>query len=129
VSNANQSLIVNIQGHYLLYPAPPTQPSDNNPAMIQHFDASDLPLDPSIRLQHLFQKREQWTLEDLSPFLDEIAIDKKKRDSILLKYARSTTVKVAIPETKADRKARIKKGVLQGPTRNVQMYSARLRSN
>lgn len=97
--------------------------------MIQHFDASNLPLDPSLRLQHLFQKREQWTLEDLSPFLDEIAIDSKKRDSILLKYARSITVKLAVPETKADRKARLKKGILQGPTKNVQTYSARLRSN
>lgn len=97
--------------------------------MIQHFDASNLPLDPSLRLQHLFQKREQWTLEELSPFLSEIAIDAKKRDAILLKYARSTTVKVAAPESKLERKARLKRGIAQGPTRDMQMYSARLRHN
>lgn len=96
--------------------------------MIQHFDASDLPLDPSTRLQRLFQKKSQWTLQELSPFLDEIAIDVKKRDAILLKYARSIKVKIPLAETKSERKERLKRGNnVQGPTELLQLYSARLR--
>jgi hypothetical protein len=62
-----------------------------------------------------------WTLQELSPFLQEIAVDNKKRDAILLKYARTTTAKIPLPE------ARIRKGILQAPTKNLQLYSARLR--
>jgi hypothetical protein len=68
-----------------------------------------------------------WTLQELSPFLQEIAVDNKKRDAILLKYARTTTAKIPLPESKEDRKARIRKGILQAPTKNLQLYSARLR--
>ncbi|UZJ54854.1 hypothetical protein CBS101457_004174 [Exobasidium rhododendri] len=116
-----------LEGHYLTFPAPPTQPSDSHPITIQHFASSDLPLEPATRLQHLFKKREMWTLQELSPFLDEIAVDAKKRDGILLKYARTTVAKIPILETKADRKARLRRGVAHGPTKNLQLYSARLR--
>lgn len=115
------------QGHILTFPAPPTQPSPSNPSMIQHFAASDLPIDAASRLQHLFQKREQWTLVELSPFLDDIAVDAKKRDAILLKYARTTTAKVALPESKKDRNARLRRGETEGPSTDIKLYSARLR--
>lgn len=126
-SLSSPSLSLFFQGHYLTFPVPPTQPSDSIPAMVQHFDASDLPLDPSTRLQYLFLKRSQWTLQELTPFLDEIAIDAKKRDAILLKYARSTKVKVPLPETKLERRDRLKKGNVEGPIELLQLYSARLR--
>lgn len=117
------------QGHHLIYPPPPMQPSDSNPLLIEYFAASSLALDPATRMQQLFQKREQWTIEHLGPFLDDVAIDSKKRDAILLKHARTNIVKVAITEDKKDRKARLKQGLLQEPTRNVVMYSSRLRHN
>jgi len=68
-----------------------------------------------------------WTLEELSPFLNEIAIDSKKRDAILLKYTRTTVAKIPLLETKQDRKARLRKGITNVPTKDLQVYSARLR--
>jgi sister chromatid cohesion protein DCC1 len=86
-----------------------------------------LPTEPATRLRTLFQTRAQWTLDELSPFLNDIAVDAKKRDSILLKYARTTVAKIPLPESKQDRKARLRKCITDGPTKNLQLYSARLR--
>jgi sister chromatid cohesion protein DCC1 len=103
------------------------QPSDSYPLTIQYFASDNLPTDAAKRIQRLFQKREQWTLEELSPFLDDIAVDAKKKDAVLLKYARTTIVKIPIAESKQERKARIRRGMANGPTRDLQLYSARLR--
>jgi sister chromatid cohesion protein DCC1 len=75
----------------------------------------------------LFAVRERWTAEDLSPFLSDVAIDNKRRDAMLLKFARSSQCQIPVAETKAERRARLHNGIAHPPTKTVQLYSSRLR--
>ncbi|PWN33678.1 uncharacterized protein FA14DRAFT_112557, partial [Meira miltonrushii] len=93
-----------LQGNYLLTPAPPVAPTKLQPLCIEFFAASSLPLDISSRFQKLFSVRPQWIGEDLKPFLQDVAVDAKKRDALLLKFARSSQVKMPIQESKQERR-------------------------
>lgn len=116
-----------LQGNYLLTPAPPVAPTKLQPLCIEFFAASALPLDISSRFQKLFSVRSQWIGEDLKPFLQDVAVDAKKRDALLLKFARSSQVKMPIQESKQERRARLMAGNPHAPSTNVSLYSARLR--
>jgi sister chromatid cohesion protein DCC1 len=48
-------------------------------------------LDPAARFGKLFATQTRWRAEEIEPFLDDIAVDKKERDHLLLKYARAIT--------------------------------------
>lgn len=50
-----------------------------------------LPVDPAARFSDLFLTRSKWKVEDLSPFLSDIAVNSKERDKLLLKYCRAVT--------------------------------------
>ena len=56
---------------------------------IKYFPASILPVDPAARFSDLFLTRSKWKVEDLSPFLSDIAVNSKERDKLLLKYCRA----------------------------------------
>ncbi|MCO5584875.1 hypothetical protein L7F22_038807 [Adiantum nelumboides] len=128
LGGSENALDINLlQGNYLLTPAPPLAPSKLQPLSIEFFAASSLPLDISSRFQRLFSIRSQWIGEDLKPFLQDVAVDAKKRDALLLKFARSSQVKIPIQESKQDRRARLMAGNPHAPTKNVSLYSARLR--
>lgn len=116
-----------LKGNFITLPAPPAVPTKLQPAQILHFSASQLPLDISARFQALFTIRERWTVDDLSPFLSDVAIDNKRRDALLLKFARSSLCHLPVTETKAERRARLHKGVPHPPSKPVQLYSSRLR--
>lgn len=58
---------------------------------LKYFPASMLPMDPAARFSDLFLTRSKWKVEDLSPFLSDIAVNSKERDKLLLKYCRAVT--------------------------------------
>jgi sister chromatid cohesion protein DCC1 len=61
---------------------------------LTYFPSFELPLDPLARFSDLFLTQSRWRAEEIGPFLDDIAIDRKERDKLLLKYARA----VATPD-------------------------------
>lgn len=56
---------------------------------IAFFPSSSLPLEPAARFQALFAARAQWKLEDLLPFVEDVASEKKRREALLLRFARA----------------------------------------
>ncbi|TFK75832.1 hypothetical protein BDN72DRAFT_831276 [Pluteus cervinus] len=72
-----------LAGNYLLTPG--------NAPTLSYFPRSSLPVDPSARFRDLFLTRTRWKVEDITPFLSDIAVDTKERDKLLLKYARGVT--------------------------------------
>lgn len=71
------------KGNYL-YTLPQTQ----NRSLL-YFPASELSTDPATRFADLFLTRPRWSSDDITPFLVDLAISKKDRDKLLLKYARA----------------------------------------
>ena len=49
---------------------------------------SNLPFSPKERLEQLFLVKRKWLADDLIPFIEDLAENKKKLDVLLLKYAR-----------------------------------------
>lgn len=118
-----------LQGSFLMHPAPPAEPTALEPASIEYFAASSLSLDVAQRFQQLFRARAQWIFEDLVPFMADVAVDDKKRDALLLKFARTSQASLPVPETKQERRARKARGAGdKPPMRFVKLYSARLRN-
>ena len=56
---------------------------------LSYFPASDLPTEAAARFSDLFLTRPRWKVDEISPFLSEIAVDSKERDKLLLKYCRA----------------------------------------
>jgi len=71
-------------GNYL--PSNPPQPPT-----VLYFPLSSLSPVVTQRFSDLFLTRPKWRAQDLMPFLQDVAIDGKERDKMLLKYCRSTT--------------------------------------
>ena len=76
------------QGNYLTSIKPQSYPPSSQ---LTYFPSSELPLEPLPRFNDLFLTRSRWKAEEIAPFLDDIAIDRKERDKLLLKYARAIT--------------------------------------
>lgn len=118
-----------LQGQYLLHPAPPARSCGPplEPLTISYYPAHQLPLDPTARFQELFLTRPSWTLEDLEPFIRDMAVDPKRREALLIKYARTNKVKVPGPSSSSalQNQQESKKDTSQ--PKEVTVYSARLR--
>ncbi|KAG1446173.1 hypothetical protein G6F46_000653 [Rhizopus delemar] len=59
---------------------------------IRYFPASELSTDAAKRFFTLFQAKERWTLEEITPFLMDLAPMEKERESLLFKFARISRV-------------------------------------
>jgi len=55
-----------------------------------YFPVSALPVDPVARFADLFLLRPRWKGDEILPFLNDIAVNTKDRDKLLLKHCRST---------------------------------------
>lgn len=64
-------------------PAPPLR------QRISYYPSSHLPLEPAARFQSLFTTRAQWQLDDLLPFIEDVAPEAKRREALLLRFARA----------------------------------------
>ena len=57
---------------------------------LQWFPRTDLPSDPLSRFNDLFLVRPKWKVEDMEPFLEDIAVDNKEREKFLIKFTRAS---------------------------------------
>jgi len=83
--NAVEPLLMAIKGEYL------TQSNATGKDGLQevvYFSRSRLPTDPLQRFNELFLTRPKWKESDIVAFLEDIAVDKKDCDRLLMKYAR-----------------------------------------
>lgn len=60
---------------------------------LKYFPSADLPATPQERFTDLFLTQHSWDAKDIAPFLEDIAVDSKERDKLLMKYARRTVDK------------------------------------
>ncbi len=127
-----------LSGYYLLSPAPsPSVSLYPNPAsvQIQFYSHHELPTEPAARFQDLFLTRAAWIASDLLPFISELALNDKKKDSLLLKFTRASKAKVLDWElSDAEKRAWNKDKKVIGTDgkpkkvwRDVVMYSARVK--
>jgi sister chromatid cohesion protein DCC1 len=58
---------------------------------VYYFPESVLPSAPQERFISLFKARPRWTREEMQPYIQTLAPDKKKQDLLLLKYTRSSS--------------------------------------
>ncbi|CDR88981.1 uncharacterized protein SPSC_06672 [Sporisorium scitamineum] len=127
-----------LSGYYILTPSPsPTVSLYPNPASvkIQFFSTHELPTDPAARFQDLFLTRPSWLAADLLPFINDLALNDKKKDSLLLKFTRASKTKVLDWELSdaekrqwnKDKKVTGSDGKAKSVWRDVVMYSARVK--
>lgn len=57
----------------------------------KYFPASGLPAVPAERFKDLFLTKTSWKGPELTPFLQDIAVEKKERDRLLMKFTRTST--------------------------------------
>lgn len=58
-----------------------------------------LSMDAKSRFEYLFKARSKWTQDEIVPYIEDLATDKKKLDAMLLKYARASGEKNHITYT------------------------------
>lgn len=58
---------------------------------LTYFPSAELPTDPAQRFADLFLTKARWKGDEIAAFLDEIAVNSKERDKLLLKYCRANT--------------------------------------
>ena len=52
---------------------------------------SSLPADPGARFNDIFLVKPTWRLDEIIPYVDDLAVDAKARDRLILKWCRTTT--------------------------------------
>ncbi|CAE6419810.1 unnamed protein product [Rhizoctonia solani] len=79
-----------LDGNYLSTPIPHTGYGESSNTLL-YYPRSSLPTDAAQRFQALFLTRPKWKTEDMAIYLEDIAVDKKERDRLMLKYTRQIT--------------------------------------
>src|ERR1700733_10556399 len=77
-----------LQGNYL---SSESDPFPTTARTLLYFPSGDLPTLPAERFRDLFLTRQKWRADVLIPFIDEITVDNKVRDKLLLKFCRPMT--------------------------------------
>lgn len=65
--------------------------ADPHVPLLTYYPSSSLPVEPGARFAELFLARPRWKVDEIAPFLADIAVDNKERDKLLLKHARALT--------------------------------------
>jgi len=63
-----------------------------DPQIIKRFSERDLPIDIAERLNVLFNAREKWTLDEITPFVNSLTTNKLNVNALLTKYARALNI-------------------------------------
>ncbi|CAE6438352.1 unnamed protein product [Rhizoctonia solani] len=79
-----------LDGNYLSTPVLHTKYGEPSNTLL-YYPRSALPTDAAQRFQALFLTRAKWKMEDIGVYLEDIAVDKKERDRLMLKYTRQLT--------------------------------------
>ncbi|TFK29404.1 hypothetical protein FA15DRAFT_664352 [Coprinopsis marcescibilis] len=84
-SFADRVSLALIKGNYLEHASPIT----GDEPRLAYFPSSALPSDPAPRFADLFLTRSRWKGDEIADFLNDIAVNSKERDKLLLKYCRA----------------------------------------
>ncbi|OBZ81941.1 Sister chromatid cohesion protein DCC1 [Choanephora cucurbitarum] len=74
-----------IQGLYVMHTSTKLHQVEN---FVQYFPVHELSTDPAQRFAALFAEKPLWSLEEITPFLTDLAPQKKDKEHLLLKFAR-----------------------------------------
>ncbi|KAG8705774.1 hypothetical protein FRC09_002767 [Ceratobasidium sp. 395] len=82
-----------LEGNCLFTPIPTSRAAIDGVSSntLSYYPRSALPPDPAQRFQSLFLTRAKWRVEEIQTYLEDIAVDKKERDRLMLKYTRQIT--------------------------------------
>ena len=64
---------------------------DDEQVSLVYFPSAALPSEPAARFADLFLTRAKWKADEISTFLNDVAVNNKERDKLLLKYCRAVT--------------------------------------
>ncbi|KAL3869842.1 hypothetical protein ACJMK2_042474 [Sinanodonta woodiana] len=64
---------------------------NSTPETIMYLNVADLPEEVEERFNFLFRTREKWSLEDITPFISDLATETTDVKALLTKYARAST--------------------------------------
>ncbi|GLD96683.1 hypothetical protein PINS_up005366 [Pythium insidiosum] len=67
-----------------------TKTQRGKPTWLHYFPEDELPMDPKLRFERLFQQQEKWSVEQLEPYISALVRPGVTQASLLLKYARSS---------------------------------------
>ncbi|KAG8757548.1 hypothetical protein FRC14_001955 [Serendipita sp. 396] len=81
---ADQVELPLLRGNYLLHPGS----SVRDEHMVTFFSRAELSTDPLTRFNELFLTRQKWLEGDIIAFIEDLGVDKKDCDRLLLKFAR-----------------------------------------
>ncbi|KAG9057029.1 hypothetical protein FS842_008863 [Serendipita sp. 407] len=81
---ADQVELPLLRGNYLLHPGS----SVRDEHMVTFFNRAELSTDPLTRFNELFLTRQKWLEGDIIAFIEDLGVDKKDCDRLLLKFAR-----------------------------------------
>lgn len=80
-----------LSGNYLTSKDTNTKYASDRKTYLTYFPLDSLAMEPAARFQELFLTRTRWKADEITPFLDDIAVNSRERDKLLLKFTRSTT--------------------------------------
>lgn len=80
-----------LSGNYLTSKDTTAKYASDRKTYLTYFPLDSLAMEPAARFQELFLTRTRWKADEITPFLDDIAVNSRERDKLLLKFTRSTT--------------------------------------
>lgn len=63
-----------------------TSSFSSNTSHLKYFPERDLPYDPKRRFERLFKEKEEWTLIELEPYIENLEDRNNSKTELLLKY-------------------------------------------
>ncbi|XP_071836283.1 sister chromatid cohesion protein DCC1-like [Apostichopus japonicus] len=75
----------------------------SKPQVVSLFKATSLPENERERFNYLFKIKDRWTMDDIYPYIENLAEDKLKIGALLQKYARTSTGPEGIREYNSKR--------------------------
>ncbi|KAI9010494.1 sister chromatid cohesion protein Dcc1 [Phycomyces nitens] len=59
-----------------------------NQIYVSYFPVAELSTDPAQRFASLFAEKKLWSVDEIRPYIEDLASDRKKQESLLLKFTR-----------------------------------------
>lgn len=65
--------------------------ASSDPAVLRYFPVERLPEDIKSRFESLFQVKDSWTMEEITPYIEPLSIGKLTVSVLVMKNARAFT--------------------------------------
>jgi len=63
--------------------------SETQPAVIRYFPVQNLSEDIKVRFEELFEAKDRWSLEEITPYIEPLTVGKLTVSVLVMKHARS----------------------------------------